>query len=65
MWSKVIAKDMFSKFEQDGILNTKTARRYRDAVLAPGGSRKAEELVQDFLGRPYSFEAFETWLNRS
>ncbi len=65
MWSLVIAKDLLSKFEQDGMLNTKTARRYRETILEPGGSKKAAELVQDFLGRPYSFEAFEAWLNRT
>jgi thimet oligopeptidase len=65
MWSLVIAKDLLSKFEQDGMLNAKTARQYRETILEPGGSKKATELVQDFLGRPYSFEAFEKWLNRS
>jgi len=64
MWSKVIAKDMFSRFEEDGLLNRKTSRRYRQAVLDPGGSKKAADLVRDFLGRPYSPDAFETWLNR-
>ncbi|NMD46882.1 MAG: Zn-dependent oligopeptidase, partial [Propionibacterium sp.] len=38
--------------------------RYRDAVLVPGGSRDAADLVADFLGRPYDTEAFEAWLNR-
>ncbi len=65
MWSLVIAKDLFSKFEQEGLLNTKTARRYREMILEPGGSKPAADLVQDFLGRPYSFDAFERWLNRS
>jgi thimet oligopeptidase len=65
MWSKVIAKDLFSRFEKDGLLNTGTARLYRDAVLTPGGSKKAAELVRSFLGRPHAFDAFETWLNRS
>jgi thimet oligopeptidase len=65
MWSKVIAKDMFSRFEREGILHRGTAREYRDNVLAPGGSKKASELVESFLGRPYSFAAFENWLNRT
>ena len=58
MWSQVIATDMFSRFEQEGIRNTATAREYRDKVLAAGGSRPAAESVQAFLGRPYNFEAF-------
>jgi len=65
MWSLVIAKDMFSRFEEEGILNPDTSRRYRRTILDPGGSKPAAELVQDFLGRPYSFEAFEAWLHRS
>jgi len=65
MWSKVISKDLFSKFEHDGVLNARTARRYRETILDPGGSKKAAVLVSDFLGRPYSFDAFQAWLNRS
>ena len=57
-WSKVIALDMFSRFAEDGIRNTATAREYRDKVLAAGGARPAAVSVKDFLGRPYNFEAF-------
>ncbi|MFA5630720.1 MAG: M3 family metallopeptidase [Porticoccaceae bacterium] len=58
MWSKVIAVDMFSEFEEQGLRDKRTARRYRDRILTPGGSRPAAQLVEDFLGRPYSFDAF-------
>jgi thimet oligopeptidase len=64
MWSLVIAKDLFSAFDRDDLMDTAVAQRYRDAVLAPGGSKDAAELVADFLGRPYDTEAFSTWLNR-
>lgn len=63
MWSLVIAKDMFTVFSRDGLLNSTAALRYRKTVLEPGGSKPAAELVQDFLGRPYNFNAYETWLN--
>ncbi len=63
MWSLVIAMDMFSEFEREGLRNPEVAQRYRETVLAPGGSKDAAELVADFLGRPYSFEAFENLLN--
>jgi thimet oligopeptidase len=65
MWSLVIAKDMFSAFDEDDLFDEAIARRYRDRVLAPGGSRDAADLVEDFLGRHYTFDAFEAWLNRS
>ena len=63
MWSKVIAKDLFSAFNPADLFDQKVASRYRDLVLAPGGSKDAAELVRDFLGRDYSFDAFESWLN--
>jgi thimet oligopeptidase len=65
MWSLVIAKDLFSAFDPDDLFSTDVAHRYRDRVLAAGGSKDAADLVADFLGRPYSFDAFEAWLNRS
>jgi thimet oligopeptidase len=62
MWSLVIAKDMFSSFDADDMFAPDVARRYRDRVLARGGSDDAANLVADFLGRPYSFDAFAAWL---
>jgi len=64
MWSLVIAKDLFSAFDRDDLLAPEVAQRYRDAVLVPGGSKDAADLVEDFLGRPYNTEAFSAWLNR-
>ena len=63
MWSLVIAKDLFSAFDRDDLLAPEVAHRYRDTVLAPGGSKDAADLVEDFLGRPYNTEAFSRWLN--
>ena len=65
MWSLVIAKDMFAKFNPDNLLDPVIAKKYRDTVLAPGGSRPAEVLVRNFLGRGLGFDAYERWLNRS
>ena len=64
MWSLVIAMDMFSEFEKYGLRNPDIAMRYREKVLAPGGSKDAAELVADFLGRPYNFKAFAKTLNQ-
>lgn len=62
MWSLVIAKDLFSAFDRTDLLAPEVAGRYRDRVLAPGGSKDAAELVRDFLGRDYSFDAYAAWL---
>jgi len=61
MWSLVIAKDMHGAFTK-GLMDLGQAKRYRDLVLAPGGTKPAGDLVQDFLGRPYGFDAFREWL---
>ena len=61
MWSLVIAKDMHGAFTK-GLMDLKQAKRYRDLVLAPGGTKPAAELVKDFLGRSYGFDAFREWL---
>jgi thimet oligopeptidase len=63
MWSMVIAKDMFSAFDRDDMFAPEVARAYRDKVLAQGGREDAADLVADFLGRPYSFDAFGAWLS--
>jgi thimet oligopeptidase len=63
MWSLVIAKDLLGPFRAAGLMDRGVARRYRRAILEPGGSKRAAELVTDFLGRPYAFDAFEGWLN--
>jgi thimet oligopeptidase len=64
MWSLVIAKDLFSAFDPENMFDTDVSYKYRDRILAAGGSKDAADLVADFLGRPYSFDAFEAWLNR-
>jgi len=64
MWSLVISKDLFSKFDRNNLMDATTARDYRKKILDPGGTKDASDLIEDFLGRPYSFEAFREWLNR-
>ena len=57
-WSKVIADDLFTRFEAEGLRNKQTAKDYREKVLAKGGTKPAAELVRDFLGREISLEAY-------
>jgi thimet oligopeptidase len=63
MWSLVIAKDLWTRFEAEGLPAAVTSAAYRDAVLKPGGSKPAAALVRDFLGRDYTFEAYRAWLD--
>jgi thimet oligopeptidase len=54
---------MYSMFDRSNMLAPGVAKKYRDTVLAPGGSMPAAKLVENFLGRPFDFKAYETWLN--
>ncbi len=63
-WSLVIAKDLFSAFDADDLFDPEVAGRYRDRILAPGGTQDAADLVADFLGRPYTFDSYASWLAR-
>jgi thimet oligopeptidase len=60
-WSLVIARDLLSGFDR-GLMDEQTADRYRREILEPGGSRDARDLVEAFLGREYSFDAYREWL---
>ena len=58
LWSKVYAEDMYSVFERNGVMDKKTGRRYRDIILAKGGSEDELSLVKEFLQREPDQEAF-------
>ncbi|MBT8248251.1 MAG: Zn-dependent oligopeptidase, partial [Acidimicrobiia bacterium] len=58
LWSKVFGDDMYSRFQSEGILNPSVGRAYRSVILEQGGSKDADTLLLEFLGRPPSNEAF-------
>ncbi|MEW6430254.1 MAG: M3 family metallopeptidase [Myxococcota bacterium] len=62
-WSTVIAKDLLTRFKAKSMLDGSVATEYRKTVLEPGGSKEAGALVEAFLGRPYTFTAFQAWLD--
>ena len=58
LWSEVYAADMFSVFEKNGVMDQKTGKKYRDSILAKGGTEDPLDLVRQFLGREPNDEAF-------
>lgn len=58
LWSKAYAEDIFTKFEKNGFMDTKTGTEYRQKILAPGGSLDPDEMVKSFLGREMNNDAF-------
>jgi thimet oligopeptidase len=57
MWSQVLALDMLSAFDGK-LLNPAVGRRYRETILVNGGQRPPQALVEAFLGRKPSSDAF-------
>jgi len=56
-WAEVLSADAFSLFEERGVFDAETGQRFRDEILAVGGSRPALESFVAFRGRPPSIDA--------
>jgi oligopeptidase A len=50
-WAEVLAADAFAAFEENGVFDAPTARRFLDAILARGGSRDPMDAFVEFRGR--------------
>ena len=55
-WAEVLSADAYSLFEERGVLNPEIGARFRDEVLAMGGSRPALESFIAFRGRAPSID---------
>ena len=60
-WAEVLSADAFGAFEEAGLENEsevkELGRRFRESVLAEGGSRSPMDVFIDFRGRPPQPEA--------
>jgi oligopeptidase A len=56
-WAEVLSADAYSLFEEKGALSAEAGARFRDEILAVGGSRPAAESFRAFRGRDPSIEA--------
>ena len=50
-WAEVLSADAFGAFEEHGIFDPATARRFLSSILERGGSRDAMEAFVEFRGR--------------
>ncbi len=57
MWSQVLALDMLSAFDGK-LMSADVGRRYRQTILGSGGQRPPQVLVEEFLGRKPTSDAF-------
>lgn len=58
LWSLVYAQDMFTRFQEKGLLNPEAGMYYRKKILARGGSMDENEMLRDYLGRAPTMDAF-------
>ncbi|BAF07030.1 probable thimet oligopeptidase [Oryza sativa Japonica Group] len=58
IWSEVFAADLFASKFKDDLLNQHAGLRFRNKVLAPGGSKNPLDIISDYLGREPSLQAF-------
>ena len=56
-WAEVLSADAYGFFEENGILDPRAGARFRDEILAVGGSRPAAESFRAFRGREPRVEA--------
>ncbi len=56
-WAEVLSADAYGAFEEAGVLDVATGRRYRQEILEAGGSRPAEESFKAFRGRAPTIDA--------
>ncbi len=56
-WAEVLSADAYSLFEENGVLDAATGARFREEILAVGGSRPAIESFRAFRGREPSVDA--------
>ncbi|HEY9380833.1 MAG TPA: M3 family metallopeptidase, partial [Burkholderiales bacterium] len=56
-WAEVLSADAYSLFEENGVLDAATGAKFRDEILAVGGSRPAIESFKAFRGREPQVDA--------
>jgi oligopeptidase A len=56
-WAEVLSADAWSAFEESGVFDPATGRRYREAILEVGGSRGAMDSFKAFRGREPRIDA--------
>jgi oligopeptidase A len=56
-WAEVLAADAFGAFEEAGVFDTATARRFRNEILEIGGSRDIMQAYVAFRGRKPEIDA--------
>lgn len=57
MWAEALAVDGYTRFQKEGIDNTKTGHSYRKEILSVGDGLPAEEAYRNYMGRDLDSDA--------
>ena len=57
-WAEVLSADVYSLFEEQGVLSVEVGRRFWQEILAMGGARSANASFVAFRGREPNVDAF-------
>ena len=57
LWAEVLSADAYSAFEEEGIFNKDTGKRFLNNILEMGGSEEPMELFKRFRGREPQIDA--------
>lgn len=63
LWSLVYALDLFEEMKMYNLEN-KIGEKFKNIVLSNGNQRESMDLIEDFLNRKTSFNAFEKYLKK-
>ena len=56
-WAEVLSADAYSLFEEEGIYNSETGKKFLNEILERGGEEEAAILFKNFRGREPQTEA--------
>jgi oligopeptidase A len=56
-WAEVLSADAFSRFEEEGVFNSKAGKDFLHCILEQGSSKDAMDLFIDFRGREPKIDA--------
>jgi oligopeptidase A len=62
LWAEVLSSDVFSLFEEKGVIDAATGQKFLDVFLSQGGAQPPEILFKNFRGREPNQTAFlKSW----
>jgi len=57
LWSEVLDADAFAAFQENGLFDAETARKFRENILSKGGTEDPMDLYKRFRGREPKIDA--------